>query len=90
MMVESISPYIKIAMPERISEDSIGYEMTGSPKAFGFKTKGDFIKYAKEKGYHHSGLSTAKILFVDDLNTPSSKMKTAKSKGIKIMLYNQI
>ena len=90
MMVESISPYIKINLPERIAADSIGYEMTGSPKAFGFKTKGEFIQYAKDKGYHHSGLSTAKILFVDDLNTSSSKMKTAQSKGIKVMLYSEI
>ena len=90
MIVESISPYIKITLPERIAADSIGYEMTGSPKAFGFKTKGEFIQYAKEKGYHHSGLSTAKVLFVDDLNTSSSKMKTAQSKGIKILLYSEI
>ena len=89
-LVESVLPYIRIVMPEKISEDSIPYEMTGSPKAFGYKTKDEFIKAAKEKGYHHSGLSGAKVLFVDDLSASSNKMKTAQSKGIKIMLYSDI
>jgi NAD-dependent DNA ligase len=89
-LVESVLPYIKIVMPEKISEDSIPYEITGSPKAFGYKTKNEFIKAAKEKGYHHSGLSGAKVLFVDDLSTVSNKMKSAQSKGIKIMLYSDI
>jgi DNA ligase (NAD+) len=90
MMAESIAPYINIILPEKISEDSISFEMTGSPKAFGFNTKDEFLKLAKEKGYHHAGLKDAKVLFVDDLNSSSSKMKTAKAKGIKIMLYNEI
>jgi len=90
MMVESITPYINIILPEKISEDSISFEMTGSPKAFGFSTKEEFLKKAKEKGYHHTGLKDAKVLFVDDINSSSSKMKTAKVKGIKIMLYNEI
>lgn len=90
MMVESIAPYVNIILPEKISEDSISFEMTGSPKAFGFSTKDEFLKKAKEKGYHHAGLKDAKVLFVDDINSPSSKMKTAKAKGIKIMLYNEI
>lgn len=90
MMVESIAPYINIILPEKISEDSISFEMTGSPKAFGFNTKDEFLKKAKEKGYHHAGLKDAKVLFVDDINSSSSKMKTAKAKGIKIMLYNEI
>ena len=90
MMVESIAPYINIILPEKISEDSIPFEMTGSPKSFGFKTKDEFLKLAKEKGYYHAGLKDAKVLFVDDINSSSSKMKTAQSKGVKIMLYNEI
>ena len=89
-LVDSISPYIKIIMPERISDDSIPYELTGSPKAFGYKTKDEFIKVAKEKGYHHTGLSGAKVLFVDDISGSSNKIKTARSKGIQIMLYSDI
>ena len=89
-LVDSVSPYIKIIMPERISDDSIPYELTGSPKAFGYKTKDEFIKVAKEKGYHHTGLSGAKVLFVDDISGSSNKIKTARSKGIQIMLYSDI
>lgn len=90
IMVESIAPYINIILPEKISEDSIPFEMTGSPKSFGFKTKDEFLKLAKEKGYYHAGLKDAKVLFVDDINSSSSKMKTAQIKGVKIMLYNEI
>jgi DNA ligase (NAD+) len=88
--ISELSQFIEITMPEIISESSIGFEMTGSPKLFGFKAKDEFIAYAKTKGYHHCGLKDAKILIVDDLNTSSSKMKTAQSKGITIMLYSEI
>ena len=64
--------------------------MTGSPKSFGFKTKEEFVVAAKAKGFYHAGLKEAKVLFVDDLNTMSNKMKTAQSKGVKIMLYSEI
>jgi hypothetical protein len=64
--------------------------MTGSPKSFGFKTKEEFIAYAKTKGYHHSGLKDAKILFVDSLTSSSSKVKTSKTKGVSIILYSEI
>jgi len=52
--------------------------------------KDEFVAYAKSKGYHHCGLKEAKVLIVDDLNTTSSKMKTAQSKGIKVLLYSEI
>jgi DNA ligase (NAD+) len=88
--VAEISPYIKIVMPEKVSAASIGFEMTGSPKSANFKTKEDFIAHAKSKGYHHAGMKNAKVLFVDDLNSSSSKMTAAKSKGIQIMLYSEL
>ena len=88
--VAEISSYIKIIMPEKVSADSIGFEMTGSPKSANFKTKDDFIAHAKSKGYHHTGMKNAKVLFVDDLNSSSSKMTAAKSKGIQIMLYSEL
>ena len=88
--VNMIKDYIKITVPAAISADSIGCELTGSPKAFGYKTKEEFLAVAKEKGYHHTGLKDAKVLFTDDLNSNSSKIKTAKSKGVKIMLYSDI
>jgi len=81
---------IKIDYPVAESTDITRYEMTGSPSNFGYKTKKDFIAYAKENGYSHSKLSEASILFTDNLNSSSSKMKTAAKKGVKIMLYSQI
>ena len=35
-------------------------------------------------------MKNAKVLFVDDLNSSSSKMTAAKSKGIQIMLYSEL
>jgi DNA ligase (NAD+) len=89
-LIEQINPYIKIVLPEQISSDSIGIEFTGSPKSFGYKTKEEFLSYAKSKGYHHAGLKEAKVLFTDDLNSTSSKMATARATGIEIMLYSEI
>lgn len=88
--VEYIKPYVKIVEPEKISAESIGFEMTGSPKSAGFKTKDEFLAYAKGKGYHHSGLKDAQILFTDDLNSSSSKMSAAQKRGVKIILYSEI
>ena len=45
---------------------------------------------AKEKGYHHVGMSSAKVLFVEDVNNLSNKIKTAQSKGVKILQYSDI
>jgi DNA ligase (NAD+) len=88
--IAEISQFINIAMPEKIADDAIPYEMTGSPKSFGFKTKEEFVAAAKAKGFYHASLKEAKVLFVDDLNTSSNKMKTAQSKGVKVMLYSEI
>jgi len=89
-MLNEVSSYINIILPEKIAADSIPAEFTGSPKTAGFKTKEEFLSFIKTKGYHHTGLKTAKVLFTDDLNSQSAKMKTAKEKGIKIILYTDI
>ena len=89
-LVDEISGFVKIIMPENVAEGSIGCCPTGSPKSAGYKTKEDFLAAAKAKGYHHVGLKDAKVLFTDDLNSTSSKMTTAKAKGIKIMLYTEL
>lgn len=81
---------IEIIYPEEIKKDSIKFEMTGSPKNFGFKTKSEFVSHAKNKGYVHSKISDADVLVVDDLNSSSSKMKTAQKKGLKVLLYSEI
>ena len=88
--IAELRQFIEITVPEKIAEDAIPFEMTGSPKSFGFKTKEEFVVAAKAKGFYHAGLKEAKVLFVDDLNTMSNKMKTAQSKGVKIMLYSEI
>ena len=88
--VKELSQFIKITLPEKISEDAIPCEFTGSPKQFGFKTKEEFLSAAKAKGYYHAGLKDAMVLFTDDLSSTSSKMETARKKGVKIMLYSEI
>jgi DNA ligase (NAD+) len=88
--VAELSKHIKVVMPEAISADSIPCEFTGSPKSAGFKTKEEFLKAAKAKGFHHTGLKDAKVLFTDDLNSTSSKMEAARKRGIKVMLYSEL
>ena len=88
--VAELGQFITITAPEQISEDAIPCEFTGSPKSFGFKTKEEFLLAAKAKGYYHTSLKDAKVLFTDDLSSTSSKMKTAQSKGVKSLLYSEI
>lgn len=88
--IKELSEFINIVMPEKIADDAIPCEFTGSPKSFGFKTKEDFLTAAKNKGYYYAGIKEAKVLFTDDLKSTSSKMNAARKKGIKIMLYSEI
>lgn len=87
---KELSGIIKISLPEKISNNAIAAEFTGSPKSAGYKTKEEFLAYAKTKGYYHTGLKDATVLFTDDINSSSAKIKTAKSKGIQIYLYSDI
>jgi len=74
-----------------ISKDSIKYELTGSPKEFGFAKKDEFVKLLKEHNYVHTGLdSSTDILITDDISSSSSKMAKAKKLGIEIMTYDQV
>lgn len=63
--------------------------MTGSPKAFGFKTKEEFI--AQFPNVEEVSVTDAKCnyLITDDLNSTSGKMKNAQKKGVKIVTYGQ-
>jgi NAD-dependent DNA ligase len=88
--IAEIGQFIKVVLPEAISAESIGYEMTGSPKVAGFKTKQEFVEAAKAKGYHHGGMKGAKVLFTDDLGSTSSKMAEARKRGIQILPYSFI
>lgn len=80
---------VKHIKKEKIA-NGIPCEFTGSPKSAGFSTKEEFLKTAKEKGYYHTSLKEAKVLFTDDIHSNSSKIKTAKAKGITIMLYSEM
>jgi NAD-dependent DNA ligase len=74
-----------------ISENAIIFEMTGSPKPYGFKTKEDFVKLITENGYIHGDLNDkCKILITDDIHSNSSKMSKAKKLGVEIMTYEDI
>ena len=65
--------------------------MTGSPKAFGFKTKEEFVNLIKQNGYIHTGLDkSTNVLITDDLNSSSSKMAKARKLGVEIKTYEQI
>jgi DNA ligase (NAD+) len=89
-LYDYVSNFVNIILPEVISTESIPFEMSGSPKAFGYKTKDEFVAAAKLKGYHHTSLSSAEVLFVEDVNNLSGKIKAAQAKGIKILGYSDI
>jgi DNA ligase (NAD+) len=75
----------------QISADSILFEMTGSPKEFGFKTKDEFLAKVKAAGWVHHGLDKeAKYLVTDDLSSTSSKMTKAKKLGVEIITYSDV
>ena len=75
----------------KVSADSILFEMTGSPKDFGFKTKDEFLSKVKSAGWVQHGLDKeSKYLVTDDLNSSSSKMAKAKKLGIEIITYSDV
>ena len=67
--------------------EKIPIVMTGSPKAFGYKTKSEFLNAHPEYTDVGSSIKDCKILFTDDLNSTSSKMKQAAKYGVEIKLY---
>jgi hypothetical protein len=79
---------ITIDRPKKKAEsESVCVCMTGSPKAFGYATKAEFL--AKFPGVEEVSLtdSSCKYLITDSYQSSSSKMKTAEKKGIKILTY---
>jgi DNA ligase (NAD+) len=80
---------IQIEEKPQVALNSILFEMTGSPKEFGFKTKDEFTSKLKSAGWVHHGLDKdAKYLITDDINSSSSKMTKAKKLGIEIITYS--
>jgi len=69
--------------------------MTGSPKSFGFSTKGIFISKLSEFGFEDGGKITKKnnkidVLITDDLSSTTSKMILAKELNLEIMTYGDL
>jgi len=61
--------------------------LTGSPKAFGFKTKEEFISKFPNIIEVSVTDKNCNYLITDDYNSTSSKMKAAEKKGVKIVTY---
>lgn len=81
---------IKIIYPQPPAANVRYFEMTGSPKNFGFKAKKDFIDAANSAGFQHGKLNKdATYLITDDLNSSSSKMKRAVKDGVEIITYGE-
>ena len=69
------------------NNEKIPIVMTGSPKQFGFKTKAEFLNAHPEFVDVGSSIKDCKILFTDDLNSTSGKMKQAAKYGVEVRLY---
>lgn len=77
---------------ENGTEKRIKIAMTGSPKEFGYLTKSDFVKHMENIGYSVEEVDVKKcdVLFTDDLNGNSGKMKTAISLSKEIKTYGEL
>ena len=66
-------------------------EMTGSPKEFGFSTKGEFEKAVSPFGVVAGSLNKdCSFLVTDDLSSKTSKMEKATKLGVQIVTYGQL
>lgn len=73
---------------EDTKEYSATYEMTGSPKDFGYSTKSEVEKILSN--WKHTKLEKGTTyLITDDLTSTSAKMKKAQKNGTKIITYKQ-
>lgn len=79
---------ITIDKPKAQDKNAIFVCLTGSPKDFGYKTKEEFIN--KFPGLVEVSVTdkNCQYLITDSYTSTSSKMTTAKKKGIKIVTYN--
>ena len=65
------------------------YIMTGSPKQFGFGTKAEFSSFLGGGYTEVKNLKDTHLLVTDDLESKTSKMKTAEKLGITIKTYGE-
>lgn len=81
---------IKLEYMEKKEGKTIKLCLTGSPKTYGFTTKAEFINALLEKGVEVEEVTVkeAQLLVTDDINSSSSKMKTAQKYGKPIIEYD--
>lgn len=80
---------VKVIMNEEKQGKQLKLCLTGSPKAFGFSTKKEYVEMLEKKGFSVSEtpVKEADYLVTDSLTSKSSKMKTAEKLGKKIITY---
>lgn len=87
---------VDIIYPEKKEKTSSNteikiFEMTGSPKEFGFNTKNDFVKAVEPFGLVHGSLNKdCHYLVTDDTSSKTSKMTKAEKLGVKIVTYSEL
>lgn len=86
--IDKLTSYgIRVLKPVEINEDTIDFEMTGSPENM---SKDEFIKQFKQShpnSVHTTLTKTTKYLFVDSVTSTSSKANKARKYNIKIVTY---
>ena len=85
---------------EDTSPGNLHYEMTGSPREAGFKTKAELIKHLAGHGYVKDDMAGAghgkvpgqvcNLLLTDSYDSSSSKMTKAKKLGIRILTFQDL
>lgn len=78
---------VAVLKPVEINENTIDFEMSGSPEGM---SKEEFIKRFKKShpnSVHTTLTKNTKYLFVDSVNTTSSKANKARKYNIKIVTY---
>ena len=86
-----LSHHFTINYPEEKAGQTQGsiktFEMTGSPKEFGWKTKKEFTNELSASVEHTKLTKDTDFLITDDLTSNSGKMKKAKKYGTQIVDY---
>lgn len=91
--IQQIEYYVKqsgysVSYPKESDDFTLKYELTGSPKSHGFKSKSEFKKRITDFNVQHTTLTNADYLITDDLNSTSSKVKKAKKQEKEIITYS--
>lgn len=89
---------VNVIMPskdkkETVNEDTeiLVFEMTGSPKSFGFNTKNDFISAVEPFGLVQGKLNKdCDYLVTDDTESKTSKMAKAEKLGVQVVTYIEL